>query len=135
MDLQAKANICINTGRGTITFGQTSPTVFAVRITRKISLEPYTETKVSLTAPKTFSQGLIESSSSLPDKVQLMDGVISSASPTECFAVIANFSHLPITLPTNTLAGPSSVLTFAGGDPPSTDREERLNVLTLLSPN
>ena len=34
-----------------------------------------------------------------------MDGVISSSSPLECLAVIANFSHLPVSIPTGTLAG------------------------------
>ena len=68
-------------------------------------LQPNSETQIKLTAPKFVSQGLIESSSSLPDKVLLMDGVISSSGPTECLAVIAHFSHLPVSIPSNTLAG------------------------------
>lgn len=36
--------------------------------------------------------------------MMLMDGIISSSFPNECLAVIANFSHLPITIPANALA-------------------------------
>ena len=105
MDILAKANVTIDARQKTITFGQSKPTTFAARTTKKVVLKPYSETQIKLTAPKAFSQGLIESSSSLPDKVVLMDGVISSTSPTECIAVIANFTHLPVSIPTGTLAG------------------------------
>ena len=104
MDILAKADVTIDTGQRTITFGQSKPTTFAARTVRKVVLEPYSETQIKLTAPKSFAQGLIESSSSLPDKVMLMDGVIASSSSTECLAVIANFSHLPVAIPTGTLA-------------------------------
>ena len=94
-----KANITIDTGHQTITFGRARPTTFAARTARKVVLQLYSETQIKLTAPISFSQGLIESSSSLPDKVLLMEGVISSSSPTECLSVIANFSHLPVSIP------------------------------------
>ena len=105
MDLLSKADISIDTGRQTITFGRSKPTTFAACTTKKVVLQPYSETQIKLTAPKSFSQGLIESFSALPDQVMLMDGVISSSSPSECLAVIANFSHLPVSIPTDTLAG------------------------------
>ena len=76
MDLLSKANITIDTGRQTITFGRSKPTTFAARTARKVVLQPDSETQIKLTAPKSFSQGLIESSFSLPDKVLLMQGVL-----------------------------------------------------------
>ena len=105
MDLLSKADITIDAGQRTITFGRSKPTTFAACTARQIVLQPYSETQIKLTAPKSFSQGLIQSSSSLPDNVLLMDGVISSSGPTECLGVIANFSHLPVSIPSNTLAG------------------------------
>ena len=82
MDILSKAAVSIDTGRQTITFGRSKPTTFAARTSKKVVLQPYSEIQIKLTAPKSFAQGLIESSSSLPDKVMLMDGVISSSSPS-----------------------------------------------------
>ena len=105
MDLLSKVNITIDAGRQTITYGRSKPTPFAACTSQKFVLEPYSETQIKLTAPKAFSQGLIESSSSLPEKVLLMDRFISSSNSTEHLAVIATFSHLPVSIPANTLAG------------------------------
>ena len=58
MDLLSKADITIDTGRQTITYGRSKPTTFAAR---KLVLKPYSEIQIRLTAPKPFSQGLIES--------------------------------------------------------------------------
>ena len=79
MDLLSKANITFDAGQQTITFGRSKPTTFAAHTSQKLVLKPYSETQIKLTTPKAFSQGLSESSSSLPEKVLLMDGVISSS--------------------------------------------------------
>ena len=59
MDLLYKADITSDTGRQTITIGHARPTTFAARTARKVVLQPYSETQIKLTAPKSFSQGLI----------------------------------------------------------------------------
>lgn len=50
--------------------------------------------------------GLIESCTSLPDQVMVMDGITASnhdaSGSLTCSVVIANFSHIPINIPSNT---------------------------------
>ena len=51
MDLLSKANITMDAVGQTITFGRSKPTTFAARTSKKLVLEPYSETQIKLTAP------------------------------------------------------------------------------------
>ena len=66
--------------------------------TRKIQLPAYSETMVPLKVNCSFSSALIEGSTSLPEGICLMEGIVSAAHD-KCNAVFANFTHLPVTVP------------------------------------
>ena len=110
MDFMAYQNVVIDASKRVIKFAAKKQTnsVSTLSGTKAIHLSPHSETAISIPVPFPFVQGLIESGPSLPDKVMVMDGVTSSYYPPDspadpvCNVIVANFSHLPIKIPTNT---------------------------------
>ena len=99
MDFMRKANITINASTQKIKIGQTrQQQSLPIVTTKKIHLPALSETMVPLNVKGPFASALIEGSSSLPDGICLMEGIVS-ASEGQCNAVFANFSHLPVTVP------------------------------------
>ena len=99
MDFMSKANININAATQKIKIGQSrQQQSLPVVTTKKIHLPAYSETMVPLKVRGPFASALIEGSPSLPDRICLMEGIVS-ASDDQCNAIFANFSHLPVTVP------------------------------------
>ena len=120
MDFMPKIGAVIDTNTNTISFS-TNPSnrtrQFNVALCndKPITLLPFSENAIELPCSEKFSQGLIESASSLPDQVMVMDGITSSSN-NSCVAIVSNLSHLPIRLPSNTpianvLIDPSMTIT------------------------
>ena len=93
MDFLSKAGISIDTATNKIRLGKrqlAKGKTFSVYPIKNVTLPAKSESLVTLTAPKVFTQGLVEESLQLPDNVMLMEGVV--ASTTE--------KHLPQSWPT-----------------------------------
>ena len=124
MDFMSKIGAVIDTNLNNISFSINPKTKLrklniALCNNKPLRLLPYSENAIELPCPEQFAQGLIESSCSLPDQVMVMDG-ITSCSKNSCMAIISNFSHLPVKLPSNTLIANISVDKFFDHNPPIT---------------
>ena len=99
MDFMSKANITICANSKTIKIGSPPPlSSVPIISSKKIHLPAFSETLVPLSVRGSYSSALIEGSSSLPDDVCIMEGIVSVRN-SQCNAVFANFSHLPISIP------------------------------------
>ena len=95
----SKANVTICASTQKIRIGHTRHhSSMPVITTKKIQLPAYSETMIPLKGNGSFSSALIEGSSSLPEGICLIEGIVS-ASHDKCNAVFANFTHLPVTVP------------------------------------
>ena len=101
MDFLSKAGISIDTATNKIRLGKSKLAkgkTYSVYPIKNITLPAKSESLVTLTAPKAFSQGLVEGSLPLPENVMLMEGVVASTTEKTFTAVLANFHHLPVKL-------------------------------------
>ena len=99
MDFMSKANINICAKSKTTKIGA-SPLHSSVQVisSKKIHLPAFSETLVPLNVRGSYSSALIEGSHSLPDDLCIMEGIVSVQN-SQCNAVFANFSHLPVSIP------------------------------------
>ena len=109
MDLMARGNVVIDTVKRSIKTSRSPAKTDFVLLTQKAKVyEPQSETLLSLPSPVHFSQGLVEAAAELPDGLHVMDGVTRSQEG-HVQLVIANFSHLPIKLPSKSAIAKLSV--------------------------
>ena len=71
---------------------------------KTLHLPANSEISVKLPVSQSFATGLIESLTTLPDQVMVMDGITAAknSDTLTCSIVIANFSHIPVNIPPNT---------------------------------
>ena len=106
MDFMSRHNIIIDAARRSLRFGSRPNNMSSTNILSfPKTLPANSESSVKLPVPHSFaSGGLIESVTSLPDQVMVMDGITAfeNSDSLTCSVVISNFSHIPINHPPNT---------------------------------
>ena len=99
MDFMSKANINICAQSKKIKIGHPSrASSIPIISSKRINLPAFSETLVPLKVNGSYSSALIEGSSSLPEGICVMEGIVS-VEDRQCNAVFANFTHLPVSVP------------------------------------